>query len=87
MDDFSRFAVLAAPIAEAPIPPNLIAGLEIACNGGPLGPDERRPIGTTPAGRSLQSVLASLRAKLHPMGLDVSPSMVGPDILVHRLAT
>lgn len=87
MSDFSRFAILAAPVADAPIPPELITGLELACNRGPLGPNERRSIGSVPAGYSHAATLAALRAKLKPLDLDVTPSMVGDGLLVHRLAT
>ena len=82
--DFSRFAILAAPVADAPIPPELITGLELARKRGPLGPDECRPIGSVPAGYSLAATLAALRAKLKPTGLDVTPSMMGNGLLVHR---
>lgn len=91
-DDFSRFAILAMPIPETVIPADLITGLEVACNQGPLGPNERRPIGTVAQGCEAP-ILSALRKKLHPLRLDVTPQAVlcrpnvRIEISVHRLAT
>ncbi len=75
MDDWSRFAILAAEPPKPAIPPDLITGLEIACTRGPLGPYERRPIGSVYMS-AVNDAIAALNEGLHPQGLHVTEEPV-----------
>ena len=77
MNDFDKFSALAGPTPKLTIPASLIAGLQHATLGGPLGPLEQRHIGETLVGRR-DDYINLLNEKLHPIGLEAAADVCNP---------